>query len=244
MRTLIVTTLFDLDNGSIARYLKPFRDHISSYLQYTDFDILVLSNCIDKVKDTFHDRVSFIDYDKNFNEPVISCKRFNMHLKRLAIRLGSEKDYDIIYHHDCDFYITGWDQESYLELINRDYDIIYPNSSRPQLGALRRNYPHFQKKVEDEFGDLYYDELDQAPNASETAIIFKNNNKLKIFLDFWDKIAEKNNDFFTYHCAVYFGTAAVHSKMNITHVTEKNKFSKYARIHHNGKLLNYYGRYI
>lgn len=243
MKTVVTTTAIDL-SGSLQRYLKPAHQLVDTYLEHTNFDIILLTNSTGSFSSIENDRVSIVDYNNFYDETIQSNKRFNMHIKRHAIRLGSQKEYDLVYHHDCDFFITGWDQESFLETVEQDYDVIFPNDSRPQLGGLRQNYKHFQEKIDLEFGDLYYDELDKAPNASETAIIFKNNSKLEVFLDFWDKVAEKNNDFFTYHCAVYFGTAAIHSKMNITHVTPNYKFSTYGRIHHNGRLLNYYGRYI
>lgn len=243
MKTLICTTFFDV-NGGIERYVKPLSDLITSYLEYTDFDILILTNVPEKLNHIDSKRIFIIDYYSNFSEPHISANKFNMHLKRTAIRLGSQKDYEIIYHHDCDCYITGWDQYSYLEFIKKDYDIIFPNSSHPQLGGLRANYKHFQDKIDKEFVDLYYPELDLAPNASETRIIFKNNSKLKVFLDFWDQISEKNKDFFTYFDSVYFGTSAIHSKMKITHVNDQVKFSTFGRINHKPRILDYYGNTV
>lgn len=241
MKTLIVTTLIDSGNHNFNRYLQPCLKLIDGYLKYTDFNILILTNKTNSLSEIVDKRVSVVDYDKNFSEPVLSGKKFNMHIKRLAIKLGVDLDYDIIYHHDCDCYIVGWDQESYLNLISQSYDIIFPNSSRPQLGGLRKAYKHFQDKIDLEYKELYQDDFDLAPNASETFVLFKNNNKLKSFLGFWDKIAERNKDFNTYHSAVYFGTSAIFAKMNISEVTDKMKFSKFGRIDHVNRILNYHG---
>lgn len=243
MKTLVVTTLFKIEQGvfKFERYIEPCNKLIEGYLKYTDFDILILTNVpevLAHVKDT---RVKIVNYNENYSEPIQMKHRFNMHLKRLPIRIGSELDYDVIYHHDCDCYIEGWDQDSYNELLKWPHDVYFPTNSRPQLGLLRRSHQRFQDKIESEFGDLYREEFDNAPNCSETFVIFKNNDKLKKFLDFWDKIAERNDGQDTYHCAIYYGTSCIHAGMKFTHVTNRNKFTNYGRIDHHHRILSYYG---
>lgn len=244
MKTLIVTAAIQINENDFS-YLKKSLNLIETYLKYTDFSILILTNNVDYY-DVNDQRVQIVDYNKNFNEPIVSSSKFNMHIKRLAIRMGSETDYDIVYHHDCDCYIDGWDDESYHNLINMDYDVIFPgkNNERPQLGSLRKTYKHFQDKIDREFVGLYYDELDQSPNPAETRIIFKNNEKLISFLNFWDKISKNNKNFLTYFCGVYFGTSAKHSNMKMYSVNENMKFSKYGKISHQNKVLNYFGHTI
>jgi len=243
MKTIVVTNSIQITDNDYSYHEKTLK-LISSYLKYTKFDILVLTNNVDYFKNVEDNRVLLVDYDKIFNESITSGKKFNMHLKRYPLRLASKMDYDVIYHHDCDCYITGWDDESYDKLVNQDYDIIFPNDPRPQLGNLRKNHKHFQEKIDREFVGLYYDELDQAPNPAETRIIFKNNDKLKVFLDFWDEISNNNNNYLTYYCGVYFGTSSIHSKMKMGQVGKNLKFSDYGRISHQNKTLNYFGTYI
>jgi len=246
MKTLIVSVAIQQKN-SYYDYLKTSKNLINSYLEFTNFDILILTNDIDFYKKTYNlnnKRLIFIDYHTNFSESIISGNKFNMHIKRHAIRYGSELNYDIIYHHDADCYITGWDQLSYEELIKKDYDIIFPTTEIPQLGVLRKKYKHIEDKIQNEYGDLYYDDLDQSPNPAETRIIFKNNNKLKKFLDFWDKISDNNNNYFTYFVGVYIGTSALHAKMKMFSVKREMKFSKYCRITHGGKILDYHGQIL
>lgn len=241
MKTIVVTNSIQITNNDYSYHEKAL-NLINSYLKFTDFDILVLTNNVSYFEEIKDERLFVFNYDENFTENVISSNKFNMHLKRYPLRLASEMSYDIIYHHDCDCYITGWDSESYEKLINEDYDIIFPNDPRPQLSNLRRNYKHFQEKIDREFVGLYYDELDQSPNPAETRIIFKNNDKLKVFLDFWDKISNNNKNYLTYFCGVYFGTSAKHAKMKMGQVKERMKFSTYGRIIHQNKILNYFGR--
>lgn len=242
MKTLIVTVSIQIDNNDTS-YLEKSLNLIKTYIEYTDFDILILTNNVEFYNDIKNTRVRIVDYNKNFTEPIKSANKFNMHIKRLAIKLGSETDYDIIYHHDCDCYITGWDDNSYREAINGEYDVLFPTDARPQLGGLRKNFKHFQEKIDKEFVGLYYDELDLSPNPAETRIIFKNNDKLKIFLDFWDMISNNNRNFLTYYCGVYFGTSSFHAKMKMSNVKPDMEFSKYGKITHQNKILNYFGQY-
>ena len=134
--------------------------------------------------------------------------------------------------------------ESFIEFCSRDFDVAYVSHVHPQLGDLRRNYSHFQDKVTNEFGDLYYPELDRSPNPNETRVIFKNNEKLNNFILFWDKISNRNNNYNTYHDGVYFGTSSVDSKMNMIGVTRDIKFTRHCKISHGEKFLNFFGEYL
>jgi len=244
MRTIVVSPAIQLNND--LSYLVKSKKLINSYLKFTNFDILILTNNVDFYRDIDSNRVKIISYEDNFNEPIISGKKFNMHIKRLPIKLASKMDYDIIYHHDCDCFIDGWDENSYNDLISQNYDIYFTGyrSQRPQLGGLRRNYKHFQDKIDKEFHGLYYEELDNAPNPSETKVIFKNKEKLIKFLEFWDKISENNKNFFTYHCGVYIGTSSVYAQNIASCVIPSHTFSEYGRISHGNKILDYFGNVI
>jgi len=244
MKTLVVSTLFNINSRYLDYYLQPCRKLIDGYLKHTNFDILILTNSPSSLEDIADKRVHIIDYRKEYTEPILSAGKFNMHIKRLAIEKGSDLGYDIIYHHDCDCYIEGWDQKSFDQTIAQPFDIYFPTSSRPQLGGLRKQFKHFQDKINLEFGDLYEDKFDLSPNAAETFIILKNNNKLKKFLEFWNKIAERNKNFLTYYCGVYFGTSCIYADMDKTHITSENKFSTYGRIFHRNRLLDYHGQTV
>lgn len=243
MKTIVVTPAIKIKDDDFS-YLNKSKKLIDTYIKYTSFDILILTNNVEYYSEIKSERVFIIDYNSKFTEPIVSNKKFNMHIKRLPIRLGMELNYDIVYHHDCDCFIEGWDNNSYDNIIKEDYDVYFPGrgSSRSQLGGLRKNFKHFQNKIDTEFIGLYYDELDNSPNPPETRIIFKNNYKLKLFLEFWDKISKQNNDFDTYYDGVYIGTSSVYAKMNGFDVTTLNEFSKYGKITHGDSILNYYGQ--
>jgi hypothetical protein len=238
-KVCICTLAIEISNNN--RYIEKTKILIESYLKYTNFDILVLTNKINELAYLKNKRIKLIDYNTNFDEKIISDQRFNMHIKRYPIKLAKKLGYKIIYFHDCDCYIIGWDKESFETKCNEDFDVAFVSHANPQLGGLRTNYKHFQDKIDNEFGDLYYPELDNAPNPAETRVIFKNNDKLNKFLHFWDLISEKNNNYFTYHDGVYFGTSAIYAAMRMIGVTPNDKFSSFCRIIHADKVLDYFG---
>jgi hypothetical protein len=240
MKTLIVTLSIQTNNNDFT-HLENSLNLIETYLEYTDFSILVLTNNIKFYDQYKNDRLILVDYDKKFKEPIMSGGFFNMHIKRLTIKLGMEYDYDIIYYNDCDCFIDGWDNLSYNELIEQDYDIIFPKPPIPELGSLYSLYEHFKLKIDKEFVGLLYPGIFESPNPPETRVIFKNNNKLKLFIDYWDKISKNNKDFFTYYDSVYFGSSSNYAKMKMSNVTQDMCFTKFCKIKHNNKTLNYFG---
>jgi cephalosporin hydroxylase len=241
-KVCICTLAIEISNNS--RYIEKTKILIESYLKYTDFDILVLTNKINELNYLKNKRIKLIDYNTNFDEKIISDQRFNMHIKRYPIQLAKKLGYEIIYFHDCDCYIVGWDKESFETKCNEDFDVAFVSHANPQLGGLRANYKHFQDKIDNEFGDLYYLDLDNSPNPAETRVLFKNNEKLNKFLYFWDLISKRNNNYFTYHDGVYFGTSAVYAGMKMIGVTQADKFASFCRISHMDRVLDYFGHYI
>jgi len=240
--TCVSTLSIDIKNSN--DYFEKTKKLIDTYLNYTDFDILVLTNNIEYFKNFESERLLLIDYDSNFSEEKISGGMFNMHLKRLPIKLAKEKNYEIIYFHDGDCFIDGWDQDSFVEKCSEEFDVAFVSHANPQLGGLRKAYAHFQFKVDNDLSGLYFEELDNSPNPAETRVIFKNNDKLTKFIEFWDLISLNNKNYNTYHDGVYFGTSAVYAGMKMIGVTPSDNFSKHCKIQHADKVLDYFGNTI
>lgn len=240
MKKICVATISIGING-ITRYWETAKKLVLTNLEHTPFDILLITDNVLYFDDIKNDRLKILYYFDLFSEKTISDSRFNMHLKRYPIQVASEYGYGIIFYNDCDCFINGWDNESFLRKCEDDFDIAFVSHANPQLGDLRKNYKHFQDKIDNEFGDLYYGELDNSPNPAETRVIIKNNEKLKTFLSFWDSISKRNKDYFTYFDSVYFGTSATHSKMKMIGVTPSDNFSKNCFISHGDGILNYFG---
>jgi len=223
------------------RYLEAAKKLIITNLIHTTYDIVLLTNKPEFFSGFTTPRLIVIDYDENFNESTISGKKFNMHTKRHSIYIAQKLGYDIIYYNDCDCFITGWDDLSFEERCMDDCDVTFTKPPTPQLKGLRTTYKSFQEIIDNEFGDLYQPEFDNAPNPAETRIIFKNNNKLTAFLSFWDKISERNNNYFTYHDGIYIGTSVIYAKMKSCGTVRTDNFIKYCRIQHGKNILNYFG---
>jgi len=242
MKTVITTLSIQLSENDES-YLKNAKKLIDTYLNYTNFDILLLTNN-PSYFDEKNTRLKIYDYDLIYEEPIKSSNKFNMHLKRLPIKLGMNLGYDIIFFTDCDCFVTGWDSNSFENKVNEDFDVAFPNHANPQLGSLRKTHPHFNQKIQTEFKDLFYDKLNNSPNPNETRVIFKNNQKLKKFLSFWDEISKRNNNYLTYFSGVYFGTSATHADMKMIGITKNDLFTKFCKISHgNNNILDYFGQY-
>jgi hypothetical protein len=199
----------------------------------------------ERFKDVDSNRLKIINFNEYFNEQKKCGNFFNYHLKRRAIEVAKKMNYDIIYYVDCDCYIIGWDNDSFMKKCSEDFDVAFVNHAEPQLGDLRRLYKHFQDKLDDEYEGLYFDELDLSPNPAETHVMFKNNEKLDLFLEFWNKVANNNKrNSPTYYDWVYFGTSAIYAKMKMTGINLNSKFIEYSRISHGEKTLNFFGHAI
>ena len=239
-KVCVASTCFELNSNS-KKYTDSAKKMIESHIKYTNFDIILLTNKKEEFKNFNDSRIKIFDYHSLYNEPHISSNKFNMHLKRYPIKLAKDYGYDIIFHNDCDCFITDWDSFSFEEKINTDCDVFFVSHANPQLGGLKKNYKHFKDKVEQELKGLYTEDMDSAPNPAETRVIFKNNEKLNSFLLFWDKISNNNKNYFTYYDGVYFGTSAIYAKMKMGAVKRTDDFSKYCFIHHGEDTLDYFG---
>lgn len=241
-KTCVCSISIELGDGD--RYLESAKKLINTNLEHTNYDIVLITNKPEYFKDITNLRFKLINYYDKYNESIISNNRFNMHLKRYPIQIASEMGYENIFYNDCDCYITGWDDLSFTKKCLEGFDVAFVSHANPQLGGLRKTYPHFQQKIDLEFKGLYYDKLDESPNPAETRVIFKNNDKLSKFLYFWDLISKQNNDYFTYHDGVYFGTSSVYANMTMIGITPNEEFCKYCRISHSDSILDYFGNKV
>ncbi len=86
MNICVTTLCVETKEGS--RYTEKCRDLINSHIEFTNYDIIVLTNRMDQLQDLSTDRVKLINYDDKFKEPVVSAGLFNMHIKRKSICQG------------------------------------------------------------------------------------------------------------------------------------------------------------
>ncbi len=259
MKTIIATLCVDTTCKKFTpdnRYFSETVILLNSYLKHTNFDILVTTNMVDYFNDfKTNPRVIITDLRDHCDDPLIARCYINMNLKRIPIKLASQLDYDVVYHHDCDCFVVGWDQESYIRSIDNEFDFYMPTNynvgNRIELLRVDKVFKHLNEKLKCEFENtnITYPDWGGAPHMAETRILIKNNDKMKLFLEYWDRIAETNkanyiaNRYQATMDGIYFGTCAWYAKMKLSrmHPTE---FTNYCRIHHGLRILNYYGTTI
>lgn len=115
---------------------------------------------------------------------------FNYNLKYYPIKIASEYNYDFIIYFDADWEIhPNFDEKKidiFLEFFkNSVYDFVF---ERPHtIGHSKRdlNNCFWRHKIEP-YGLMETDKYDNGNVCNEQFLVFKNNEKLKIFVDSWD----------------------------------------------------------
>lgn len=244
IKDVFTTIAINVRPESGIDYIQRSKLLINSVLNLTDKDIIVVTNNTNEYQELINDRLKIYDIEHLTDDKLISGGMFNMHLKRVPISIANKLGYENIMYCDCDTYFDKWDENSYQELLNKDFDIAFKGGGNLE-GLL--HLPHYNIKVK-EMGNLWYDDLKKSTNMAEVFILFKTPVKLLKFIDFWDKISDKNKDFThnTYYDSFYFGVSMYHSNMKgfnfKLNKTETNSFTENWKIQH-GKdsLLNFYG---
>lgn len=225
-------------------YINRTKHLINGLREHTNYHLSLLTDEPNQFEDVMHDRLTVYRIGDVSEYPLKSGNRFNMHLKKEAIRVAKEKfDDEIIIYCDCDIFPVKWDEELVQTLLARDFDIACRFGNSPWRDNAKDSI-FYQKKI-DEFEDLFYDDLLDCKIAAETNFIIKRNEKLDVFLDFWGQVAEISlrRNSFTYYDAVYFGTAMYHSKMNIDRMTPSNCWGQYGdlwRLYHKKMEVDFF----
>lgn len=235
--TVMVSNCFDKISISQTKNL------IDSVLSFTNFDFILLTDFIDDFSSYMSDRVKIIKFSDYFDEEKNIGNFPNFHIKRHSISIAKKFKYDLIICSDVETILTNWDDVSFNKFSNKDFDIAFVRSFEPQIGYLRREYEHFQKIIDTEFDSIYEESFDLSPNPETFYFIVKNNEKLDLFLKFWDEIYENNiNKFPTYFGGVYLGILSVKSNMKMDGISKENKFTDFINIKRNDDLFDFYGQ--
>ena len=260
MKTIVASICVEGTMAESNRYKFRSKILIDSTLKFTDFDVLLVTDDIDYFKD-YNDnpRVFIEDFQSNFpDDELIISGSFNYNLKRCPIKLASEKDYDVVFYQDCDGFFSGWDQDSYEEMLSSEHEIyyatFYPHHTVNDQLSKPDNHPSTGPRVE-AMGDLIYPDLLDAVLAVETKIIYKNSSKMKNMIDLWDKFSYKCQelDMCVVPESLFFCMAGRHAKMEPIGVERDHPIGKNCNTMHgcliekrNGidepvKMLDYFG---
>jgi|DEB0MinimDraft_10_1074344.scaffolds.fasta_scaffold22234_2 hypothetical protein len=260
MKTIVASLCLDGSMAQSNRYKFRSKILIDSTMRYTNFDVLIVTDEPDYYEE-YNDnpRVFIEDFVTNFpDDKTMIGGMFNFNLKRCPIKLAYQKDYDVVFYQDCDGFFSGWDQESYEDMLNSEYEIFYatfyPHHTVNDQLSKPHNHPSTGPRVE-AMGDLIYPDLLDAVLAVETKMIYKNSSKMKDLIDIWDK--------FSYKCqelnlavvpeSLFFCMAGRHAKMEPIGVERNHPIGKLCNTIHgcwiekkNGiedpvKMLDYFG---
>jgi len=233
MTTLFVTLAIN-EEAIHQDYINSSLQLIDSVLKHTNHSILIVTDEPDKYIPT--ERVMTRHLADITDEPILSAGVFNMHLKRIPIRLGYELGYDRVIFCDADVRFDSWDVSELP-----DVDIMYKAGSSTLEGL--KEHPSAKQWINQkltEMGDLWYPELGKSPHICEVIVLFKRE-KLGKFLDFWDKIVSNYENPYTYYDGFYFGVCITHSGMSSFNLQYKPvgiKFLDRIKVYHQGKELN------
>lgn len=161
---------------------------------------------------------TFVDFDKNLTKTIQGA--FNYNLKYIPIMESSKLDYDYIIFFDADWEINEYSEKKFIsflsELGNSNFDFIY---ERPHnIGHSKRNlHQCFWKHKIEPYGLMNTDFYDKGEVVNEQFMIFKNNNKMNIFVDKWknrNEFGVKNN-IWAFAEGLEIGMSAIDANMSM-----------------------------
>lgn len=105
-------------------YVTAAKRMVRSYLKYTDHPILLVTNKVDAFSEEFNeDRVILSYMPEEMNR--FRGLGFDYTLKLEALAQASLiEGIDAVYWVDADSFTTGWDEDSFQELLSEDNDVI------------------------------------------------------------------------------------------------------------------------
>ena len=194
MKTIVCSILIDGERAEQNNYDIRTKLLIESTLKFTDFDILILTDSPGKFNYD-NDRVFIKDFNKIFpDEPKQVAALFNFNLKRLAIKLSMELNYDYVFYNDCDCFFSDWDNTSYEDMLSKGYDVyyatFYPHHTVNDQLSKPQHHPKTKERIE-RVRDVITDDMLDAVLAVETRMLYKNSDKLKVMIDTWDLLAKR-----------------------------------------------------
>jgi hypothetical protein len=194
--SIIFTTVSVNLNSRKKDYIKKGIKLVDSVVNNSKYRIVVLTNDSDSF-DTYKNNSQVIikDLNKlNIKPYTVYENRFNMHLKRHALEMASIYNSNYIIYLDCDGYLTNkWDDIFSLTLFDKLGGDVYRNSiysiagKRDRVDSKGREFNW--KIVTDFLWDDFFCKKCYAPQ--ETHIVFKNNEKFKIFNEIWEQVEKK-----------------------------------------------------
>lgn len=161
---------------------------------------------------------TFIKFDER-NIKIIQ-NNFNYNLKYIPIMESIKTDSEFVIFFDADWELNEYSENKFISFLSEfsdsNYDFIY---ERPHnIGHSKRNlHQCFWKHKIEPYGLMNTNFYDEGQVVNEQFMIFKNNDKLKIFVDKWQ---ERNTfgiekDIWAFAEGLEIGMSAIDAKMNM-----------------------------
>jgi hypothetical protein len=165
-----------------------------------------------------------INYDileiQEFNDKRNYCP-FYFNLKSLSLKPCISLDYDFVIYVDSDWRLhKNFEEDKILRMFDfmntNDIDFLF---ERPgTVGGHKKNYEQsFCKNKLLDYNVFVHDKWDEAHITNEQFLVFKNNDKLKFFVQRWEQFLwySIKNNIWNYCEGFEIGVSALESGMNI-----------------------------
>jgi hypothetical protein len=176
--------------------------------------VLIVTDC----EFTPIENVIFVKFDEN--ETKIIKNYFNYNLKYIPIMESTKLNYEFVIFFDADWELYQYSENLLLYFLDdikkNDLDFIY---ERPHTIGHSKNNLHecfWQHKIEP-YGLLNTNQYDNGQVVNEQFMVFRNNEKLKIFVEKWKERNEfgVKNDVWAFAEGLEIGMSAIDANMNM-----------------------------
>jgi hypothetical protein len=182
-----------------------------------DLDQNTLRIIVSDIEAEYPSNTKIIKVENNTQFTV--CNTFNYNLKYLAIKEAINFDSKYIIFTDADWIISsGYDKAKIMQFLEENNEEIDFFFERPHtIGDSKRDWNNcfWRHKIEP-YGLMDTHKYDKAHVCNEQFMIFKNNSKLKDFVNFWSSrnqfCIDKN--IWTFAEGVEMGMSAIDAGMN------------------------------
>jgi hypothetical protein len=174
----------------------------------TDIEMENTENCI------------FIKIDEN--ETLIINNYFNYNLKHIPIRESSKLDYDYIIFFDSDWEIyTEYSEEKMFNFLNyfknSEFDFLFERPHLIGTSKLELHNCFWTHKIEP-YKLMETEKYDNGHVCNEQFLVFKNNDKLKIFCEKWEELNKfsVDNNVWAFAEGVEIGMSSIEAGMKFS----------------------------
>ena len=205
--------------------------NFSNKLIHLDPDVLRI--IVTDINDQYPSNTKIIKIEENTHFTV--CNAFNYNLKYLAIKEAINFGSEYIIFTDADWIVSDkYDKNKIIQFLKENNEEIDFFFERPHpIGASKRQLDTcFWKHKIEPYGLSDIHTYDQAHVCNEQFMIFKNNNKLKNFVNFWSSRNQLciEKKVWTFAEGLEIGMSAIDAKMNFNYTffrTIQNCFEFY-----------------